>query len=236
MSFLNDWQFWSIVVSTLAIISSFGIYFLQRKKRRLAYWVLTDTPLLSVDEEIKGKIEIKYDGRKIQNIHLLILSLENIGNDPVASKDFEKPIMFSFPRSEILSIEITALSPNNFLPIIDHDDTTITIHPLLFNRKDYIEWKVLFTKYGKEINVYSRIVGVNGIQKVRKPKAIKRGTVLGLSFLFAFLTTGIIFFQMKLDLLVGILLFIPITILGMIVYIFMIFGVLGFYNNFMRIS
>ena len=59
MEFLYDWQFWGVVLGGLGIVATFIIFLLQRNRKRLSYSVLTETPLLSIDETIKGKITIK---------------------------------------------------------------------------------------------------------------------------------------------------------------------------------
>jgi len=138
---------------------------LQRKHKRLTYTVVTETALLSVDDEIKGKIKIKYGRKNIQNIHLVLLRVENKGNVDIAWSDYEKPIIFSFEDSEILSIEAVDVSPKNLKPAITNGPSQFTIEPILLNKKDYIVIKLLFSNYGGKIAVDTRILGVKEIER-----------------------------------------------------------------------
>ena len=165
MEFLHDWQFWSVVVGLLAILIPVVIFVLQRNKKRLAYDVLTETALLSIDDEIKGKIKIKYGRKNIQNIHLVILKVQNNGNVDIASSDYEQPIVFSFLESEILSAEIVQVSPKNLKPAISMEMSKLTINPILLNKGDFIVIKLLFSNYAKQIDVDTRIMGVKEIEK-----------------------------------------------------------------------
>lgn len=168
MDFLRDWQFWGVVVSVLAIVSGFIIYQLQRSKKRLVYRILAETPLLSIDEELRGKIEIKYEKKKFQNIYLVILKIENIGNVDITSADYEQPIVISFPNSEIFSVETTEVSPKDLKPTVDNTATELTINPILLNKKDYFVCKLLFSKYEGKINVVTRIIGVKEVERISR--------------------------------------------------------------------
>ncbi len=167
MEILRDpiWQFWGAVISLLALVITSAIFILQRNKKRLAYYVLTETPLLSIDDEIRGKIKIKYGRKNIQNIQLVMMYLGNKGNVDIASSDYEQPILFSFPDSEILSAEIVEVSPKNLTPTMSTEMSKLTINPILLNKGDYIVIKLLFSNYSKQITADTRIIGVKEIEK-----------------------------------------------------------------------
>lgn len=189
------WQFWGVVIGILTMISGFVIYLLQRNKKRLTYHVLTETALLSIDDAIKGRIEIKYEKKKIQNIHLLIIKIENTGNIPIPSTDYEKSIIFSFPNSEVLSVEVTETSPKNLNPTIGKEISNITINPILLNKKDYIVFKMLLAEYAEKIDVESHIVGVKEIERVNKGDKFASNTTMLNMALSGAIITGIWFFQ-----------------------------------------
>lgn len=166
MEFLRDTG-WQAVIGLLGIVVAVVTYLLSRSKKRLVYYVLTETSLLSVNDEVKGKIKITYEKKDIQNLTLVILRLENRGNVHIASSDFEqKPIIFSFPDSEILSAEVTNVSPKNLKPVIQTDASNVTVEPLLLNKNDSITFKLVFSKYDKKVNVDGRIIGVKEIEKI----------------------------------------------------------------------
>jgi hypothetical protein len=176
MDFLRDpsWQFWGFIIGVLAILVSIGIYLLQRNNKRLAYSLLTVTPLLSVNDEIRGKIKIKYGRKNIQNIHLVLLKIENNGNVAIPSSDYEKPITFLFEDSEILSIEVVEVSPKNLKPTITAELSRFTVDRILLNKKDYLVIKLLFSNYASKIDVDTRILGVKEIQRFERKNELRR--------------------------------------------------------------
>jgi hypothetical protein len=160
-----DWEFWGVIVAVFSMIVSVGIVLFQQRRKRLMYIVLSETPLLSVSEEIKGKIKITYGRKSIQNIYLLVLKIENKGNVDIAASDYEQPIIFSFEQAEMLSAEIVEVSPKNLKPVLTHDKSMLTINPILLNRKDYIVIKLLFSRYDKKIDVDVRIIGIKEMER-----------------------------------------------------------------------
>jgi hypothetical protein len=164
MEFLRD-AGWQTIIGVLGIIVAVIIYLLQRSKKRLVYTILTETPLLSVNDEIKGKIKINYEAKEIQNLNLVILRIENRGNVHIAASDFEKPITFSFPNSEILSAEVTDVSPKNLKPEISANSSTLTVQPLLLNKRDFLTVKLVFSAYEKGVQADARVTGVKEIEK-----------------------------------------------------------------------
>ncbi|MCL4274949.1 MAG: hypothetical protein KJZ77_13840 [Anaerolineales bacterium] len=167
MDILRDsvWQFWGVVVAIIGVVLSAIFFLAQKNKKRLAYQVLTDTPLLSVSDEIKGKIKIEYEERSIQNIHLVILKVENIGNIDIPASDYEKGIVFNFPNSEILSAEVSETSPKNLKPALKIEPFSLIIDPIMLNKKDHIVCKIIFANFGDVIEADVRILGVKDIER-----------------------------------------------------------------------
>lgn len=168
MDILRDpiWQFWGVIVGILGLLVAIIIYLLQRNKKRLTYSILTSTPLLSVDDEIKGDIKIQYKKSFIQNIHLVVLKIENRGSTYIASSDYEQPLLFSFEDSKILSAELLEASPKNLKPTIQTEPSRMVVSPLLLNRGDYITVKLLFSQFKNRIDADARILGIKTVEKL----------------------------------------------------------------------
>lgn len=166
MNFLGDWQFWGVVVGIIGVAVTVVIPLLQRNKKKLSYTVLTESALLSVSEEVKGKINITYENTLIQNIHLVVIKFENTGNADIASSEFEQATIFSFPGSEILSMEVVDVSPKNLKPVVSRETSMISIDPILLNKKDHITIKLLFLKYQNKIEVDARILGIKEVGRI----------------------------------------------------------------------
>lgn len=167
MDILRDsvWQFWGVIVAIIGVVLSIMFFLAQKNRKRLAYQVLTDTPLLSVSDEIKGKIKIEYDDRSIQNIHLVMLKIENIGNIDIAASEYEKGIVFNFPNSEILSAEVSDALPKNLKPVLKIEPSSLIIDPIMLNKKDHIVCKIVFANFGNVIEADARILGVKDIER-----------------------------------------------------------------------
>jgi hypothetical protein len=69
------WQFVGALLALVAILLSVILFLAQRKRKSLAYEVVSRTALLSVAEEIEGKLKILYQGKPIRKVHLVILKL-----------------------------------------------------------------------------------------------------------------------------------------------------------------
>lgn len=116
MEFIRDplWQFVGAVLALAAIIISILLFLAQRKRKSLAYEVVSQTALLSVAEELEGKLKILYQRKPVREVHLLILRLSNNGNTPILASDFVREVSIGFSNStRILSAEVSETNPDN---------------------------------------------------------------------------------------------------------------------------
>jgi hypothetical protein len=94
-----DWaQIISIPVAIIAILIGIWQYIRNKQKRALAC-IFSDiiSPFeIKSGEAIKGDLEIRYQGRPIQNIFIVRATLKNIGNMAVRKADIVEPITFTF--------------------------------------------------------------------------------------------------------------------------------------------
>jgi hypothetical protein len=172
MDILRDsiWQFAGAIFGLVAILVSVIFFLAQRKRKSLAYEVVTNTPLLSVAEEIKGKLKILYEDKLVSKVQLVLLKLTNTGNIPILSSDFDREVSFSFGAStQILSAEISDTEPK------DNSDASIVINgfkvivkPILFNSGDSITVRALLGQFDGKIIVDGRIVGVKEISEKKE--------------------------------------------------------------------
>jgi len=151
----------------ILVAVSVALYFQWwRNRKRLSYQILSNVLLISAEEEIQDKVEIRYEGEPVQNVHLLVLKLINEGYLPIKKDDFERPVKFIFPGARILTVEKQKSHPENIGVESDYRDDWLRVEPTLFNRKDYVEFKVLLSDYHKT-DVDARIVGVSNIGRTR---------------------------------------------------------------------
>jgi len=157
--------------SVIAAILTLAIYLLTRKKKSLSYEILSENPLISIDDELKGKgkLQMLYEEQPVENVHLLIVKFINSGNVPITKADFETPITLRLEgTSKVLSAEQVEANPDNLVTPLTIEDRLITVKPGLMNGGDFFTVKVLIGQYGGSSAVDARIVGVQSIRQVRK--------------------------------------------------------------------
>jgi hypothetical protein len=196
--FLRDpiWQFIGAALGFIAIVISVIIFFMQRRKKSLVYEIATNTSLLTLTDEIRGKVQILFEGLPVQNVHLVILHILNDGNIAITSSDYEVPLTFQFgEKTQILSAEIIRTTPDTLKPEFSLMKNSIEFHPTLLNSGDTILFKVLLAHYEGNVTVNARIMGVAEVKQVsisvdRLNKISALGFLLGIVLFFSVKFTG----------------------------------------------
>jgi hypothetical protein len=137
------WQLIGTLLAVVAICVSILIYKAQRQIKKISYEILSKTQLLTVDEELEGKLQVLYAGEPARDICLLIVKVFNSGNQPILAADYERPIsFFTGPSSKILSAVITEVDPKNLSAEINLQNSSVVLRPLLLNAKDSLTIKL----------------------------------------------------------------------------------------------
>ena len=164
MAFLIDAGWISAITSVIAIILTLLIYFITRKKKSLSYEVLSESPLISISDEIKSGLQVLYNGKPVENIHLCLIKFMNDGNVPIAANDYERPLTLSFgDPSSLVYVEKMQVTPSNLTLHIDVSGQAITVAPIMLNPGDSFTVKALINQYGGEFDVDARVLGVKSI-------------------------------------------------------------------------
>ena len=151
---------WQSLIALIAIAVSIYFFVLQRKKKSLSYTVLTETALLTINEAIKSKLQIIYEGRPVQEVHLVVLRVVNDGNISIDVKDFYEPLRFKFgDDANILSAE-TIDATKTLRPQLSIIENSVKVEPILLNDKDTFKIKILVAQYTKRVEADARIFGV----------------------------------------------------------------------------
>lgn len=160
------WTFVGVALTFLTVLVMIVIFFIQRIKKKLSYEITSNTQLLGVKGEIKGKVKILYDGNEVENVHLLSLKFTNNGNQPIATDDFERPLYINLnSEATILTFEIIDENPTNLNTSIRLNKNTLSISPLLLNSKDSFTVKTLVSDLIGFPTIDGRIVGVKSISQ-----------------------------------------------------------------------
>lgn len=163
------WQFIGAVLALAAILVAVTLYLKQRRHKSLSYEIISSTPLLSLKDEIKGKLQILYEGKPIQQVHLIVARIINSGNTPIVLADYERPVSLSFGKeAQVLTAEVTKTSPDSLQASIKIEEKNVVLMPTLLNQGDWVVLKMLVTKFGGEIAVDGRIVGIREIRDLKE--------------------------------------------------------------------
>lgn len=200
-------QFVVIAIVTLiaGLIGAFVTYWIYRKQRsrkEISWQNISNTlvlPFVDVGEQVKGKLQIFFEGKPVSDLRLIVFKLWNSGNVPIDVKDYENnnPININFgEKSEILNVEILESEPNDLRPraeaSVKVDNGNINLEPLLLNSGDTVTFKVLLIKSSDElVAVSGRISGVKKILELdtvleRNTRSIVVAAIFGITALCLF--------------------------------------------------
>ena len=144
MSVWVPWKsFLAILIGTsitvIAVVVSIIVYFKQKKRKRLSYEVISDTPLLTAEEETRNEIILMHKNEAVEKVKLIVLRLFNSGNVPIQSSDYEEPIIIRLGEAQVLSAEVIKKTPNNLKATLIVQEGTVTLSPTLLNPSDSIK-------------------------------------------------------------------------------------------------
>lgn len=146
-----------LISATVAI----GLYRLSRRRKSIVYEFLSMTRLLSMQEEIAGRVRILVDGVDVQDVGLVQIRIVNTGTDPIRAADYVRPISFSVDDGvRIVEAEIADKKPESIDATIAKEDQRATLIPTLINSKESLVIKLLIANFNGNIKTDARIEGV----------------------------------------------------------------------------
>jgi hypothetical protein len=169
LDFLRDqiWQFIGVIITVIGITLSIGFSLKQRSRKKLTY-DFEGTPLVSVKNKAKDKIQILYNFERVSDAYFLLLKVWNSGNVPIHPSDYLDPIRFTFGKqAEILSCEVVETKPENIKKkvSITQGKQELSINPLLLNQGAGIVIKLVLSAFDGEVNGETLITGLDRIRK-----------------------------------------------------------------------
>lgn len=168
------------IASTAALALTAILFLMTRKRKSLSYEIVATYPLISIDDEIRGRLQILLDKEPVENVHLLLLRFVNDGNVPIAASEYERPLAVKFqPKSNILSAEHVGARPFDLAPPVKIEDSNVIFEPVLMNGGDSFTTKVLIGQYSGGFDVDARILGVKRVQLAPKRDRRERLSLIG---------------------------------------------------------
>ncbi|BCL82174.1 hypothetical protein ccbrp13_46390 [Ktedonobacteria bacterium brp13] len=154
----------AVVVGVTAIIVAIWIYKRQKLKKEISYEIVSNAPLVSINEKMKDRIKILLDGSEMNSPRLIVIKLINTGNDAVKKDDIEDPLSIQIQGATIISAEVLNTDPQNFFlkpedkkDFVQWQGSEITLQKKLFNPKDEISISTLIDGEDQSIYVGGRI-------------------------------------------------------------------------------
>lgn len=179
MDIFHDPRYLAPIATCCAIAVTITLWLLNLRKKELAYEILSDTPLVSVKEEVKDKVQITLDNQPVHDVHLVQVKIVNSGNVSIRSADYEGRLTITAPEgSRVLMADVQETHPPHLekrtlaeeavSSLIDKvDGHEVTLKPVLLNHGDSITVKMLVSKVSGSLNVVGHI---EGIREVRRHK------------------------------------------------------------------
>lgn len=184
------WQF--VVTSCLSILvgvmAIFFQWFLTRRRKELSYSLLTNTAIVNVREDYEERIEIRFLGRRVSSVRLIIFKLINNGHKAIVPDDYVESVVLRFAGdSRILSAAVVETDPPALKKIYAEDignsqGGEVTFPNKLLNSGDWLKLNILVSDFQGPVTVTGRIVDVKEIKEMKDLAGRKRLTFAGLFF------------------------------------------------------
>lgn len=161
------WQSVGVGIAILFGIISIFLWRLDRQmqnKQKEITYTIVDTPIASVSEAVKDKIELRFEGKVVEDVSLVTLAIVNTGNSAVRREDYEVPIKFELGGRTYLTGEVVRMQPEDLIKpedlkeVLTPQPDGVSVLPLLLNPLDSVGIKMLVAGQGK-IRGTARIVG-----------------------------------------------------------------------------
>jgi hypothetical protein len=165
----------------------------RHKRKKLSYEVISNTPLLSVNSEVKDRIKIYLDEREVTDVNLVMIKLSNTGNDTIHPKDYESAIVISFGNANLLSFELFERVPRDMpIPHTILFPNGVSLSPFLMNEDDSMTIKLLISGEVNAPTITARIAGIKKIENGNLTR-MREGTVaIFLKFIMSTMMTTLI--------------------------------------------
>jgi hypothetical protein len=177
------WQFVGAILAVTALLSSYSIYLAQRPRKRVTYQRLASIPLLTVKEELAGRLSVIFDGKPAKMIRTTTLRIQNAGNLPIVSADFVEPVWIRAEvDAKIIAADVVDANPPSLRPVLSVAEYGAKLEPLLLNAGDSFVVKLLVQDGSEFAFLTGRVVGVRAFERVNDPdRKLDLITLLGMS-------------------------------------------------------
>ena len=137
---------------------------------------------------------VLYEGRRLDDLWLIAVEVENSGNLPILPADYERPLKITFEGgTEVLRADLAGTTPAGIDMVPSVAGGEVELEPVLLNPGDSVSFSVLFAGRGRAPSLEGRVVGVGQVEEKPKGKRPPTGLVVTGSLL-ALLSAGFLAF------------------------------------------
>ena len=159
------WQFVGAMLALLAIAVTIWAYFAQRPRKRLLVERVARVPLITVGADRIPGLQITIDGHQIERATVVVVLVRNLGNAPLAAKDFESSLTLDFEvGSVVLDAQISGSTPEHLPVMVERSANLVTFSKNLLNPRDTFECRILVKDSSGDYVPKARIAGVREIE------------------------------------------------------------------------
>ena len=154
------------IVAIIAVLVSLILFILSTKSKGFSYYIESANSVVRVEENVSDKVEVLYEGSKVENVNLIVVTIRNSGNLSIEKEDFTRPVLFGFGwDAKVLSVSVVETEPPSFDPSFLLNDNTVELVPILLNGGDNFIVNFLVSDWDPDaFEVHGRIVGVKDIK------------------------------------------------------------------------
>jgi hypothetical protein len=164
--FLSSPMWAGVAVFTAFLIAGLTLYF-SRPIKSLRVQILSNSPLVSISGDVGNDIKILYKDKPAQDVSLLLLRIENTGNQSIVESDYSEPVSFTLGTTAKISDAVVQETSPAKIPIaITVNNNQITLSKTLLNPGDQAVIKVLAIDNDYTLDLNGRIVGIKDLEKV----------------------------------------------------------------------
>ncbi len=164
LTWLRDpiWQSLGVLIAVFAAAWTAG-----RRDKKQIYYETFSSPVVVPDAGYGDRVKVLFDEKEVSNVWTGRFSIQNRGNIPVKSGDFEQNIVLTVgPESQFLSAAIGRVSEPTLNPNLEFvpGSSQLSIRPMLLNPGDRFEINFVSEGVRPTIKVMSRISGIKSIK------------------------------------------------------------------------
>ena len=154
---------WILAATIIGIISSIVVPTVlsvrEQQSKAVTLWIVTSHSLLTSD--VQENLTILFNENAVELPWVYTIRLTNTGSLPIESRDVEKPLTLTFPKSRIVHAEIATKQPHDVQADPIHNSNELVLSHGLLNSGDWFEANVLFDGRPSPPAVSYRVMGLD---------------------------------------------------------------------------